>query len=73
MISLISFRENNKIKFSMTMRNGELVLECFLKHSRMGTARMKQDKEKEEEGKKRGASMKRSKASKKKSRRPITT
>ena len=43
--------------------------ECFLNHSRMGTVRMKEDKET-----KRGVSMERSKAgAKKKSRRPITT
>ena len=36
--------------------------ECFPKHSRMGTARMKLNKETDEEGKKRGASMERTKA-----------
>ena len=36
--------------------------ECFPKHSRMGTARMKWDKKPDEEGKKRGVSMERSKA-----------
>ena len=36
--------------------------ECFPKHSRMGTARMKQDKETDEDDKKRGVSMERSKA-----------
>ena len=36
--------------------------ECSPKHSRMGTARTKKDKETDEEGKKRGVSMERSKA-----------
>ena len=50
----------------MAIGNGELVYECFPKHSRMGTARMKQDKETDEEGKKRGVSMARRKAGTKK-------
>ena len=37
----------------MGVENGELMHECFPKHSRMGTARMKQDKETDNEGKKR--------------------
>ena len=41
----------------MAIGNVELMHECFLKHSRMGTARMKYDKETEEEAKKRGVSM----------------
>ena len=49
----------------MAIGNGKFMHECFPKHSRMGTARMKYDKEKDEEGKKRGASMERSKAGKK--------
>ena len=36
--------------------------ECFPKHSGMGTARMKYDKVTDEQGKKRGVSMERSKA-----------
>ena len=36
----------------MAIGNGELMHECFPKHSRMSTARMKE----EEEGKKRGVS-----------------
>ena len=44
----------------MAIGNGELVHECFLKHSRMGTARMKLDKETDEDCKKRGVSMARS-------------
>ena len=40
--------------------------ECFPKHSRMGTGRMKYDKETDEECKKRGVSMERSKAGTKK-------
>ena len=38
----------------MAVGNGELIQECFPKHSRMGTARMIYDKETDEEGKKRG-------------------
>ena len=39
----------------MVMMNGELLHECSPKHPRKGTARMKQDKETEDEGsKKRG-------------------
>ena len=50
----------------MAIGNGELVHECFPKHSRMGTARTKSDKETDEEGTKRGASIERSKAGTKK-------
>ena len=58
----------------MAIGHGELMHECFPKHSRMGTARTKQDKHTDEEGKKRGVSMERSKAgTKKRSRRPITS
>ena len=54
---------------------GELMHEWFPKYPGMGRARMKRDKETDEEGKKRGASEKRSKAGtkKRKSRRPITS
>ena len=44
--------------------------ECFPKHSRMVSAWMKKDKETEEEGKKRGVSMERSKAGTKEKRSP---
>ena len=44
--------------------------ECFPKHLRMGTARMKQDKETEEKGKKRDVNLERSKAARKKKRSP---
>ena len=59
----------------MAIGNGELVQECFPKHSRMGTARMKQDKETDEDDNKGGVSVERSKAVTKKikSRRPITS
>ena len=58
----------------MAIGNGELMHKCFPKHSRMGIARMKQDIETDEEGKKRDVSMERSFAGKKKrSQRPITT
>ena len=60
--------------FSMAIGYGGLMHECFPKHSRMGTARMKEEKETGEEGKKRGVSLEGSKAStNKKFRRPITT
>ena len=39
--------------------NGELMHECYPKHSRMGTARMKSDTD---EGKKRGVNLEKSKA-----------
>ena len=41
----------------MAIVNMELAYECFPEHSRMGTARMKQDKETDEGGKKIGASI----------------
>ena len=40
----------------MTIGNEELLHECFPKHLRMGTARIKYDRKKEED-KKRGVSM----------------
>ena len=40
----------------------KLMHECFLKHLRMGTARMKEDKDTEEDGKKRRENMEISKA-----------
>ena len=46
----------------MAIGNEELIQECFPKHSRKGTARMKQDKVTAEDGKKRDVSMERSKA-----------
>ena len=51
-----------KVPFSMAKGNGELMHECFPKHSRMGTARTKEDKETDEDDTKRGVSMERSKA-----------
>ena len=41
----------------MAIGNVELMNKCFFKHSRMGTARMKLGKEKDEEGKKNGISI----------------
>ena len=41
----------------MAIGNGELIKECFPKHSRMGTARMKDDNETDEDCKKRGVSI----------------
>ena len=55
----------------MAIGHGELMQECFPKHSRMGTARTKSDKEINEEGKKRGLRIESNKK-KKKSKRPIT-
>ena len=46
----------------MAIGNGELIHECFPKHSRMGTARMKQDNETHEDTQKRGVSMEKSEA-----------
>ena len=54
----------------MTIGNVELKHECFRKHSRMGTARMKLYKETDEEVKKTGVSMERSTASTKEKRSP---
>ena len=45
----------------MAIGNVDITRECFPKHSRVGTARMKQDKETDEEGN-RGVTMERSKA-----------
>ena len=55
-----------QVPFSMVIGNGELMHECFPKHLRMGTARMKYDKETDEDGKTRGVSMERSRAGTKK-------
>ena len=65
----------NKVPINMAIGNVEFMHECFPKRSRMGTARMKYDKETEGEDKKRDMSRERSKVGTKgkKSRRPITT
>ena len=47
--------------------------ECFPKHSRMGTATIKLDKETDEDGMKRGVGMERSKAGRKKILTALTT
>ena len=54
-----------KVSFSMIIGNEELMQECFPKHLRMRTARMKYDREREDD-KKRCMSMERSKADTKK-------
>ena len=54
-----------QVSFSMTIGNEELMQKCFPKHLRMGTARMKNDREREED-KKRCVSMERSKVGTKK-------
>ena len=46
-----------EVPFSMAIGNGELIHECFLEHLRMGTARMKEGNETDEDVKKRGVSM----------------
>ena len=53
---------NEEVPFSMAIGNGELMHECFAKHSRMGTARMKKDHETDEDTQKRGVSMEKSTA-----------
>ena len=53
---------NEEIPFSMAIGNGELMHECFPKHSRMGTARMIYANETDEDGQKRGVSMEKSTA-----------
>ena len=55
----------NHVSFSMTIGNEELMHECIPKYLRMGTARMKQVREREED-KKRCVSTERSKAGTKK-------
>ena len=55
----------NEVPFCMAVENGELMHECFTKHSRMhGNSKNETDEKKEtdEKGNKRGVSMKRSKA-----------
>ena len=51
----------NEVQFTMNIGNEELMQECFPKHLHMGTARMKYDREREED-KKRCVSMERSRA-----------
>ena len=55
-LAVFNISKKNKAPFSIAIGNVELVHECFPEHSPMGTARMKQDKETDEGGKKRGAS-----------------
>ena len=49
----------------MAIGNGEFMQECFPKRLGMGTARMKLDKETDEEDKKKGVSMEKVNISKK--------
>ena len=58
-------RKKKQVAFSVAIGN-ELVQECFSKHLRMWTARMIEHKKTEEESKKRGVSMEKSKKSMKK-------
>ena len=46
----------------MAIGNGELMHECFIKHSRMGIARMKKGKETQEDANKIGVCIERSNA-----------
>ena len=41
LVSLAPKREKKEVPLSMATGNGELMHECFPKHSFMGTARMK--------------------------------
>ena len=43
--------QREQVPFSMAIENGELMQDCSLEHLRMGTARLKNDNETEEEGK----------------------
>ena len=59
----IAFTERkNKVPFSVAIGHGELMHECFPKHLRMGTARMKSDKKTDEGGKKKGVNIEKRKA-----------
>ena len=55
-----------QVPFSMAIENGELMHECFPKHLRMGTARLKYDNATEEESKKMRMNVERSTADTKK-------
>ena len=59
----------------MAIGNGELMHECFSKHSHIAKARIKYDKKNDKKGKMTGVSMEISKVVMKikKSRKPITT
>ena len=59
------FAKKESIPFSLAIGNGELMQECFPKHTHMGTARKQQDKE-TDEVRKRGVSMEKSIAGAKK-------
>ena len=73
MFSLSCTKERKKeVPFSMAVGNSELIHECFSKHSRIGTARMKKDNETDEDGKK-GVWKKYRGHERKKSRQPIST
>ena len=60
-ISSCTKEGKEQVPFSMAIGNGELMHECFPKHSRMGKARMKEDKDTYEETQKRGVSTESSK------------
>ena len=59
---LLPFSQGKKeqMTFSVAIGNEDLPHECFRKHSHMGTASMKLDKDTEEEGKKKRVNMERS-------------
>ena len=55
-----------EVPFSMAIGNRELMHEYFPKHSPMRTARMREDNDTDEDGKKRGVSMENVKQTRKK-------
>ena len=63
---MVSSASAQQITFSMAIENMGVVHDCFHKHSCTGTARMKEDKEANEEGKETGLSKTRGKAARKK-------
>ena len=66
MFSLSCTKERKEeAPFSTAIGNGELMHECFAKHSPMGTARMKEDNDTDEDGGKRGVSMEKIKRARK--------
>ena len=60
-VKILLQQREKKISFSMAIGKVELRHECFPKHLHIGRARMKEDNETDDEGK-RGVSMERRKA-----------
>ena len=63
---LVSLAPKREVPISRAIGNGEIMQECFPKHSRMGTARMKEDNETDEDGQKRDVSIEKVKRARKK-------